>query len=289
MKIGILTFHCAHNYGAVLQCYATQEFLRSKGHDVEIINYRPEYLLRPYRLFDKGNITRGGFKRLLKNIVQELIIFPTRYSRWKVFQRFINKRLSLSKPFTELSSVPNTYDAYIIGSDQVWNPNITCGFDEVYFCNFPFSKGDKKYIAYAASMESKALSATDSQFYHEHLKNFDEISVREKNLQELLSSFTDVSIHHVLDPTLLISRDVWNRFVAVSIPKEKYVLVYGHHEKTKNFAKEIAKQLSAKVIVIGSLITLYFVPPSATRSTDRAIVTVPFSLSVRPFSAVALL
>ena len=52
MKIGILTFHCAHNYGAVLQCYAMQEFLRSQGHDVEIINYRPNYLLEPYKIFN---------------------------------------------------------------------------------------------------------------------------------------------------------------------------------------------------------------------------------------------
>ena len=257
MKIGILTFHCAHNYGAVLQCYATQEFLRSKGQEVEIINYRPSYLLRPYRLFDKGYITRGGFKRLLKNIVQESIIFPTRYTRWKVFQRFINKRLSLSKPFSDLSSVPDVYDAYIVGSDQVWNPNITCGFDDVYFCNFPFQKGNKKYISYAASMESKELSDTSKLFYRTKLKNFDAISVREKNLQELLSPLSNVPIQHVLDPTLMISRDVWNRFVTTSIPTEKYVLVYGHQEHTKKFAEEIAKQLSAKVVVIGSWVTYY--------------------------------
>ena len=59
MKIGILTFHCAHNYGAVLQAYAIQEQLKLMGFDVEIINYRPIYLLRPYGYlipfsYDKG-------------------------------------------------------------------------------------------------------------------------------------------------------------------------------------------------------------------------------------------
>ena len=49
MKIGILTFHCAHNYGAVLQCYALQEYLKHLGHDVYVINYRPSYL--KYGLF----------------------------------------------------------------------------------------------------------------------------------------------------------------------------------------------------------------------------------------------
>lgn len=259
MKIGILTFHCAHNYGAVLQCYATQEFLRSKGHEVEIINYRPEYLLSPYRLFDEGYITRGGFKRLLKNIVQESIIFPTRYTRWKVFQRFINKRLSLSKPFSNLSSVPNTYDAYIIGSDQVWNPNITCGFDEVYFCNFPFQKGNKRYITYAASMESKALSVDDKKFYAERLKNFDAISVREKNLQELLSPYTENSIQHVLDPTLMVPPNVWDKIITSSPCKEKYVLVYQvmHDENTLRIANEIANQLGIGVLVVGAGVSFY--------------------------------
>lgn len=41
MKIGILTFHWSDNYGAVLQCYALQEYLKSQGHEVEIINYTP--------------------------------------------------------------------------------------------------------------------------------------------------------------------------------------------------------------------------------------------------------
>lgn len=48
MKIGILTFHCAVNYGAVLQAYALQEILRSLGHEVYVIDYRPDYLTEAY-------------------------------------------------------------------------------------------------------------------------------------------------------------------------------------------------------------------------------------------------
>lgn len=69
MKIGILTFHWATNYGAVLQCYALQEYLREQGHDVEIINYKPwhfdfwaKYVRRPWLLKDlrKDLIARKG-------------------------------------------------------------------------------------------------------------------------------------------------------------------------------------------------------------------------------------
>ena len=48
MKIGVLTFHCAHNYGAMLQCYALQEYLKGQGHEVYVIDYRPSYLVKSY-------------------------------------------------------------------------------------------------------------------------------------------------------------------------------------------------------------------------------------------------
>lgn len=51
MKTGILTFHCAHNYGAVLQAYALQEQLKAFGHEVEMIDYRPSYLTHGYGAF----------------------------------------------------------------------------------------------------------------------------------------------------------------------------------------------------------------------------------------------
>ena len=57
MRIGILTFHCAHNYGAVLQCYALQQYLHSLGHDIFVINYRPKYLLEPYSVVPNMKVT----------------------------------------------------------------------------------------------------------------------------------------------------------------------------------------------------------------------------------------
>ena len=52
MKIGILTFHRAHNYGAVLQCYALQERLKMAGYDVSVIDYRQPAIERAYKCFD---------------------------------------------------------------------------------------------------------------------------------------------------------------------------------------------------------------------------------------------
>ena len=183
MKIGILTFHCAHNYGAVLQCYATQEFLRSKGYDVEIINYRPEYLLRPYKLFDKTRFKANNPIQFIKKIIIELMIFKMRYKRWKGFEKFINNRLSVGCVVTK-NTLPSDCNAYIIGSDQVWNPRITRGFDSIYFANFPFEKEEKKYISYAASMETKSLDETQIEFYKKNME------IAQQNLESSLEKFS---------------------------------------------------------------------------------------------------
>ena len=51
MKAGIITFNSAHNYGAVLQVYAMQEYLKSIGIDAEVINYRPKEIDKVYKLY----------------------------------------------------------------------------------------------------------------------------------------------------------------------------------------------------------------------------------------------
>lgn len=254
MKIGILTFHCAHNYGAVLQCYATQEFLRSKGHEVEIINYRPEYLLKPYRIFvlNIKNLFKLPIVPLLKTITIEILIFGNRFRRHRGFERFINKYLNIGHVVTK-ENIPSDFDAYIIGSDQIWNPRITHGFDHIYFANFPFEKNNKRYISYAASMEAKGLDENQKDFYKNNLINFDAISVREKELLNLLQPLSSKKISHVLDPVLMVSPHIWDNISSDKSDTEKYVVVYqirGNPDYTLRIANQIANQIDAKVKVL---------------------------------------
>lgn len=65
MEIGILTSHCAHNYGTVLQCYALQETLREMWLEVEVINRHPDYMLRPYKVLVIRSLFRGIPLKLL--------------------------------------------------------------------------------------------------------------------------------------------------------------------------------------------------------------------------------
>ena len=249
MKIGILTFHCAHNYGAVLQCYATQEFLKNKGHDVEIIDYRPSFLLKPYKLIDKNRFVSKNLILFAKKAIMESLMLFYRIKRWYGFESFIKNKLNLSSIVYE-KNIPDDYDVYIIGSDQVWSPKITQGFDNVYFADFSFVKGTRKYIAYAASMEVQSLNIEQKKFLSKALMPFDNISVREKNLCDLLQPLTLKEIYQVLDPTLLIDSSIWNKIaISPKIP-QKYVLVYQVrvNERTVQIANNIAKQIGGIVI-----------------------------------------
>lgn len=251
MKIGILTFHCAHNYGAVLQCYAMQEFLRSKGHDVEVINYRPNYLLEPYKIFNIKRFLTKNPIRLLKSLIIEFILFPVRLKRFYGFEKFINGRLNLSEKVTRSSISPN-HDIYIVGSDQIWNPKITNGFDSVFFADFPFLKDEKKYISYAASMEAKVLIDDQVAFFKKNLSNFDSLSVREDALQQLLQPLIGKPIYQVLDPVLMAPSQIWDSFSSSKKNIEKYVVVYQvrNHPDTLRIAHHIAVQIGAKVKVL---------------------------------------
>ena len=99
MKIGILTFHCAHNYGAVLQCYALHQ-----KFDI-------------HRFLSKNPI------RLIKNCCKEVLLMNRRRKRYKAFDDFISSRLNLSE-HVQGNNIPPKYDIYVMGSDQIWNTNM---------------------------------------------------------------------------------------------------------------------------------------------------------------------
>ena len=147
-----------------------------------------------------------------------------------------------------------------MGSDQIWNPQITKGFHKPYFGYFDFSKENRKYIAYAASMEASSLTQEEKAFYKKALDNFNAISVRETTLADLLQPLTSKKIETVLDPTLLANTDIWNSIVKRPLLNCKYVLVYQvrFDKNTRRIAQDIANQIGAKVIEITAWINWKF-------------------------------
>ena len=247
MKIGILTFHRAHNYGAVLQAYALQEVLKNCGHDVEIIDYKNPYLLNVYKWFSLKRI----FTRNIVKAIKELRLISKRKQRYDNFQRYIKLNLSLSKSNYDIAS----YDIILIGSDQVWNTNLTNGFDKMYWG--AWNHCHTILASYAASMEDK-IDCDKKDKISRLLNNFDYISVREAGIKNQLRLLTKKNIEIVIDPTLLLDRECWLHIENKSIVDENYILLYQvrNNEIAKNIANKISENLNMRIVHLSARIDL---------------------------------
>lgn len=208
MKIGILTFHCAANYGAVLQTYCLQEVLKKMGHDVYVIDYRPKYLIEPYKIFSYYSDLYSSYLAKIKGFIRSFLVAPIRWKRNRSFSKFVNHYLNLYQ--LDLNNESNDFDAFVFGSDQIWNPKLTDGFDKVYLGDFPAAKG-KKLIAFAASAGSVLnLSSGNIDYFLSRLKCFDKIFVRERSLADYINQNISHVAEVVLDPVMLGGMPVLN-------------------------------------------------------------------------------
>jgi hypothetical protein len=247
MKIGILTFHRAHNYGAVLQAYALQEVLKNMGHNVEFIDYRNPFLLNIYNWF----IWRRFITKDMAKAIKELMLVFKRKRRFDKFQHFIQSDLSLSaNPYTLTS-----YDVIIVGSDQVWNTKLTHGFDPMYWGKW--NHQNTIVASYAVSMEDY-ISTNDKKEISELLKNFDYISVREENIKKQLETLSNKKIDVTIDPTLLLDRESWLHIEDKPLINEDYILLYQvrNNEIAEDIAKQISQYLNIRIVHLSARIDL---------------------------------
>ena len=246
-KIGIITYHFARNYGAVLQCYALQQYLINKGYNVEIINY----VNKQQR--DNNDYYKHGLN--FKNMIVNLCFLPfikVRKMKNNKFENFNNKFLNLSekvKSIDELESLCNNkkYDFIISGSDQVFNPNIE-DFD--YSFLLPFKMNTKK-ISYAASTGN--ATEKDIDMIKNYLSDFKSISIRERKDLYKFSKDNRKNISIVPDPVVLLNSDEWKKFTTKDEGK-KYLLCYFLHKdimkKEYKIAKQIAREKNLEIKII---------------------------------------
>lgn len=245
MKVGILTFHRANNYGAVLQAYALQETVQQLGYEVEIVDYKQEYIESKYR---KVRLNTKSIVSLVRSFASTVIHYYEFSQRERTFNSFRIDNLTLSTNSYDKVSEVQGFDALISGSDQVWNPKAT-GYDRAFFLDTPESAVKK--ISYAASLGRDKITEEEKNFIQNHIANFDSISVREKSAKDILSNFTDKEIVRVLDPTLLADRKIWDKFISKNEYGD-YLLVYsvGPLNNLLEIVTEISLKLGIKVLFI---------------------------------------
>ncbi len=245
MKIGIMTFHRAINYGAVLQAFALCKFINNMGVECEVIDYRSIPLEETYKIFDfkRNNLIAGVLKGLIKGHIIA--------KKKKKFNVFLSSCISLSKnqyEKEELKSLNKEYDAFITGSDQVWSPSCV-GFDGAYFLTFA---EDKKKNSYAASIGCKSIPENKKEEYKKRLNGYKNISLREENAVDILRKIgiaSDMDVN--IDPTFLLSSDIYSN-IAIKPSEEKYILVFSVNMPVNllEYAKKLAALKNLKVIYI---------------------------------------
>lgn len=247
IKVGIITFQRAHNYGAILQCYALQEILKSKNCDVEVVDYFPNSM-RFYHYFQWKRFAPWHPICLLKNI----FLFYYRVKRYKAFNDFIERRLNLSAP-NILQSISQRYDVIVTGSDQLWNPKNSKGeYDEYYWGKYKAGHRPK-IITYAVSM-GKACNFVDWNIVKQLIANFDAISVREDYLKEAINKNCDRKVEVTLDPTLLQNREFWMDNSRVLQIVRPYLFFYQAraNKAAYKYAKMCAKRMQLDFISLSA-------------------------------------
>lgn len=202
MKTGILTFHTAVNYGAVFQAYALATTVRSMGHDVELIDYEPE----PLRLVHNLRLRDC---RTPKQLLKHLLSVRQHTKRRAHFEAFVKNRIGASPrvgQFRSTADLGDRYGAVIVGSDQVWNPEITDA-DLAYL--FPSDGGSPRRVSYAASISSHGLPEHYLAAMAQHLPGFAALSVREESAVPVVESATGLTPSVVVDPVFFLDADAW--------------------------------------------------------------------------------
>lgn len=229
-RTGILTFHCSDNFGAMLQAYGLKTYLCQQGLDADIVPYSPPYMTGrhwyiPYVPFPGS----GGYIRRLKNALagwrRNHAMGRDFFLRRANMRRFRRQYLTDSRwplLFTwQLCFLP--FRCYVVGSDQIWNPDITLGLRRAYFGAFS-SPWKKRVVAYAASLGSAALPERYDRAFAALVSHVDAVSARETEAVPYLRKFRSEPVTPVLDPVFLLEREEWRR-VERPPAREGYILL----------------------------------------------------------------
>ncbi len=248
MKIGILTFHRAHNYGAILQAIATRVVLSKLGHEAFYVDYWPSYHASQYHVLSWSKICHfRSIKTRLSYLYKRLSRYSSIRKRTTIFENFIQKYI---QPYC--TSTKDFFDVVVIGSDQVWWKN--CLWNK-QFDPFYFGKNNlrtSKQISYAASMGILPDNEEDKHTLQGLLGNLDKISVREDSLLELVESLGYNAEKH-LDPTLLLSSDEWDNIIPLKkIDEQPYILFYDLNRNSFDYheIQQFAKNSNLKIKTI---------------------------------------
>ena len=255
-EVAIITLHYSDNYGSVLQAYALQTYLeKNRTINVSIIDYIQKYDAVNYKFF-----RTELYRKRPQAFLADLLYFGKNRKRKASFESFRKNYLHMTAEkydsVKQLESLNEGIDGFICGSDQIWNFDCTNGLDPAYFLSF--AAADKKKISYAASFGQTQFAIDDIDKVKKYLQTFDLISIREKSMQEVLEREIERPVQVVLDPTLLLCREEYDKLCDENLRKrieKPYIFVYMLEENLEllKYAKRYAEQTALKLVYISNI------------------------------------
>lgn len=258
MKIGIVThFYNTNNYGGILQAFAMCRILEKCGYTSEQLRFiwQVELLDSENRNISLSSKVLFRLKNEMKNIFKGKSAEENRIisqKRRELFFDWAKTNIPQSSKIYDLNTIDEAskeYDAFVAGSDQVWNPN---WYSPIFFLEFV---KNKPKISYAASIGTSSLTEKQKKTFQEHLSDFSFISVREEDSVKLLEEVSSLPIKVVLDPVLLLQKDEWEQISTPAIVFEKYIFCYFLiSDKDKyQLVKKYAERKGLKIVYINGV------------------------------------
>lgn len=257
-KVGLVTIY-AKNYGSVLQCYASKQYLMKQGFDCDALYHDISGAEKLTYWFNKAikvlfySIKYNGFFRFFieDTKAQHTSIDSLTKESVQYLDDFTQNILQ-PKGYTvsQLKSIQNEYSFFLAGADQVWNgARIIDPFMFLCFCD------DKRKVSIAPSFGVNKISKFNEKEFKKRLEGFAFLSAREISGQKIISSLTKKECERVADPVLLLKRDEWSEFglrSKVSI-EHQYVLVHfldKPSDSTLRIINNIAKKKSLSIVCL---------------------------------------
>jgi len=262
-KIGILTmYYNSINYGGTLQAYALQRYLENKGFESKQICFQKKGLglknsiKLHYKELGFFSTIFWGIDRIQKNISGKISnkiiskaekkLYSERKQKFESFRNDIPHTIKVYNSNT-ISETNRDFDIFCCGSDQIWKPGVVCSEYMLGFVN-----KEKKKISYAASISKTNILKDDIANMIPYLNSFDKISVREEFDKDLLKKYLKNDVEWVVDPTLLLDKEDWEKLYIKNLVKEDYVFVYllEANKKKYKIIEKFAKEKNLKIVTI---------------------------------------
>lgn len=259
-KVALAINYDYHDYGGILQAFATQKALNKLGVDSEAIdfdNLKVDINTRKWKYF-LSNILDVSIVKEKSRVVSKKIRmrFDSSFrekmaQRDSAFDKFCHDSFKVSRKFEsweDLKEACLNYDAVIVGSDQLWLPSNVAGD----YYTLTFAPDEVKKISYATSFGIGAVPTKMKEKYSNFLNRINYLSARETSGQKIIKSCTGKEVQLVCDPTILLEVEDWSEIASSRLVNGDYIFCYfmGDNPVQREFVKKLAKKENCRIVAL---------------------------------------